>query len=116
MSAVQDRVCAIAAEVSGVRLDRISASSAVWQDIRMYGEDVDDYAEALAKEFGNYVWDWPWHRFTNLNESGALFVPALIWQLITWPFRGSFSYPDPYERLELGHIAAVIERGSWFEP
>ena len=40
----------------------------------------------------------------------------VIWQLLTWPFRGQFEPPSSFERLELGHIAAVIKKGEWFDP
>ena len=117
MSAVLDRVVVIAAKQSGIPSKRLSAVSAVDQDMRISGDDVTEFAEALAQEFGDQVWQWPWQRFANLSEGLPLTFPIiLIWQLITWPFRGAFEYPSPYERLELGHIAAVIERGHWVEP
>ena len=111
------RVLEIASEHSGVPVGRLSALSAIDQDIGIAGGDVTDLAEALAKEFGENVWQWPWQRFAILDEGlSLLFLPMLFWQLVTWPFRGSFEYPSPFERLELGHIAAVIDRGEWFEP
>ncbi|MBK8629655.1 MAG: hypothetical protein IPN84_05475 [Sphingomonadales bacterium] len=109
------RVIEIAEYQSGAK--NLHAGSAVDQDIRISGGDVEEFAEALAKEFGEGVWQWPWQRFSCLDEGlSPLFPFMLTWQLLTWPFRGSFSYPSPYERLELGHVAAVIEKGEWFEP
>lgn len=102
---------------SGIRLEKLTANSAIDQDARISGDDVTELAEALAKEFGEHVWQWPWQRFALLDEGlSPLFPFMLVWQLVTWPFRGLFEYPSAHERLELGHIAAVIDRGEWFEP
>jgi hypothetical protein len=114
MRSVLDRVIARAELMSGAK--NLTASSAIDQDIRISGDDVTEYAEWLAEQFGNDVWQWPWHRFAELSEPSALVVPYFIWRLLTWPIRGRLFDPSPYERLELGHIAAVIEKGEWFEP
>ena len=114
---IVDRVLAIAAERSGIVLAKLSPRSAIDQNLQFAGDDVTEFAEALAEEFGDQVWQWPWHRFAQLDEGLPLWFPIMvIWQLLTWPVRGRFSYPSSYERLELGHIAAVIEMGEWFDP
>lgn len=116
MDDVLERVIVIVSEQSGISKARLSAKSAIDQDIRISGGDVTDLADALAREFGEQVWPWPWQRFAMLDEGLSLLFPfILLWQLLTWPFRGSFEYPSPFERLELGHIAAVVEKGEWFE-
>ncbi|MFU7528246.1 hypothetical protein [Qipengyuania sp. ASV99] len=92
-------------------------NSAIEQDLDIVGDDVDDFAQRLAERFGDHVADWPWQRFTDLNEGvSPLFPFALVWQLATWPLRSRFSYPSPFERLELSHIAFVLERGEWVDP
>ena len=91
---VLERVLELASDQSGLTLARLSAGSAIAQDIKMYGGDVEEFAKTLG--FG--------------------VLPALAWQIVTWPFRGSFEYPSKFERLELRHIAAVIEKGEWFDP
>lgn len=117
MSPTLDRVIEIVAERTGVRRERLSPTSAIDQDIRIAGDDVTELAEAFAAEFGEQVWQWPWQRFALLDEGlSSLFIFQLIRQLATWPFRGAFEYPSPYERLELGHIAKVIDAGHWLEP
>ncbi|CAH0497270.1 hypothetical protein [Novosphingobium sp. CECT 9465] len=117
MSATLDRVMDIVAAQSGTRRDRLTTSSAIDQDVGISGGDVEDLAEALAGEFGEWVWQWPWQRFALLDEGLSLLFPfQFVWQLFTWPIRGSFNNPSPYERLELGHIAKVIEAGHWLEP
>lgn len=117
MSASLARVIELASLQSGIPVAKLSPTSAIDQDMGMSGGDVSDFAEALSTEFGKKVWEWPWSRFAMLDEGlGCLFPIALTWQLVTWPLRGSFEYPSGLERLELGHIAAVIEKGEWFEP
>ncbi len=109
------RVLEIASEHTGIQ--RALPEMAIDQDMGMSGDDVTDFAEALAKEFGETVWSWPWQRFAVLDEGLSLFFPfMLVWQLVSWPFRGSFEYPSPHERLTLLHISEVINRGAWFEP
>lgn len=117
MASTLDRVIALVSHQTGVRADRLSATSAIDQDIGISGGDVHELAEVLALEFGDDAWGWPWERFAYLSEGLSLLFPfALTWQLLTWPIRRRFSYPSPYERLELGHIAKVIDAGHWLEP
>jgi len=115
--ATLERVMEIVSSHSGVPVAQLSATSAIDQDIGISGDDVTELAEALASEFGEHVWRWPWQRFALLDEGLSMLFPfMLLRQLVSWPFRGRLSYPSTYERLELGHIAAVIDRGEWFEP
>ncbi len=110
-----ERVIEIATHHSGAK--GLHSGSAIDQDIRISGDDVTEFVEAIAKEFGDQVWQWPWPRFAMLDEGLSFWFPLmLIWQLVTWPFRGSFEYPSPFEHLELGHIAAMIDKGEWFDP
>ncbi|MFM9852020.1 MAG: hypothetical protein ACKVOJ_04310 [Sphingomonadaceae bacterium] len=113
MMSTLERIIAQAEFMSGTK--NVNAKSAIDQDIGMSGDDVTHFAEWLSTEFGDDVWHWPWQRYAELSEGLSLLFPFMFfWQLISWPFRGAFSYPSPYERLELGHIAAVIEKGEWF--
>lgn len=112
-----NRVIAIASHCSGLRTEKLSEHTAVDQDLNISGGDVADLAEALAKEFGEHVWQWPWQRFAELSEGvNPLAIIWLTWRLLTWPLRGRVFDPSPFERLELGHIASVVDRGEWFEP
>ena len=111
-----DRVSDIVAWHSGIPATRLNARSAIDQDVKTTGDDVTEMADALAKEFGEQVRAGPWQRFAELSEPSALTGFWLIWRLLTWPIRGRLSDPSPFERLELGHTAAVIDRGEWFEP
>lgn len=112
-----NRVVELTHDISGIKIERLGVHSAIDHDMGMSGGDVVDLIEALEREYGEWVWAWPWRRFVTLDEGlSPLFPFVLAWQLFTWPFRGSFEYPNPLERLELGHIAAVIDKGEWFEP
>ncbi|MDG2005016.1 MAG: hypothetical protein P8J20_16960 [Novosphingobium sp.] len=117
MSATFERVIEIVSWQSGIPAAKLSATSAIDQDVRISGDDVAEFVDALADEFGDHVLHWPWERFACLVEGlSPLFPFELIWLLLTWPFRGRFFEPSGCDRLELGHIAAVIEKGHWFEP
>lgn len=116
MTTILDRVCETVSEHSGVPRSKLTAQSAIDQDIRITGDDVTELAEALAGEFGDHVWQWPWQRFAELSEPHIFTGFSFMWRLLTWPIRGRLFDPSPYERLELGHIATVLERGEWFEP
>jgi hypothetical protein len=116
MDSVLDRVIQIVSHHSGVPVAKLSGNSAIDQDVRISGDDVTELAQALAVEFGEDVWNWPWERFAELSEPHLFTGFWFIWRLLSWPIRGRLFDPSPFERLEVGHIAAVIERGQWFEP
>lgn len=104
----------------------LTPASAVCQDAYIFGIDVDDYVNALSSEFGQIVHQIPWGHYTDQTSSfrgcGCLLVPPwLLWRLVRWPLvRGSIiPRADPRNfpfRLELGHLAKVIDRGEWIEP
>lgn len=115
-SVTLERVIEIVARHSGVATSKLSADSAVGQDIGISGDDIDELAKILATEFGDHVWQWPWQRFVELSEPSALTAFWFVWRLFTWPLRGRLFDPSPFERLELVHVAAVLDNGTWFEP
>ena len=78
--------------------------------------DVGDLAEALAKELGSSILQGPWPCIADAHEPSGLILIYFIWRLLTWPIRGHLFDSPRYERLELGHVAAVIDHGGWFEP
>jgi len=105
----------IAHECHGIT--KATPASALKQDLGVYGDDVDYFALQIAERYGDWVADWPWTRFTELSEGVPITWPfRILWQILSWPFRGQFFYPDPHERLELQHIAKVLEAGEWIEP
>lgn len=110
-----EQVISLAGRHTGIR--NVTPEMAVDQDLELCGDDVREFVDLLGGQFGDYVWDWPWHRFACLDEGLSLLFPiTLFWQLLTWPFRGHFSGPNPYERLELQHIAKVLAQGHWTDP
>jgi hypothetical protein len=102
------------------------AQSAVCQDAYIFGVDVDDYVAELENEFGQVVWIIPWLRFTDQTSSfrgwRCLAFPFwFLFRLLRLPFRTGPVIPksDPRNfgpRLELDHIAKIIEQGEWVEP
>jgi hypothetical protein len=116
MSSV-DRVMDIAHDVSGIKRSDLSLDMDIADDLDLTGDDATSFVVALEGEFGDWVRDWPWQRFVEFNEGLSLLFPfILVWHLVTWPFRGRFHYPSRKERLELAHIAAVIDNGEWIDP
>ena len=81
----------------------------------MRGDDIDELVDRLAQEFGDQVFSWPWSRFANLSEPHLFTAYWILWRIITWPIRGRLYDPSPFERLELGHIAKVLDAGHWLE-
>ena len=68
MAPTLDRVIEITSRQTGITMARLDEHSAIDQDIGISGDDVTELAEALAAEFGDQVWQWPWRRFVQLDE------------------------------------------------
>jgi hypothetical protein len=118
MESVLSRVMEIVREVSGKRSARWVTGDALDQDIGVYGDDADDLVEALCREFGDWIAGWPWRRYVNFNEDPLGRSIHRIWRRFGWK-GAAMAFPTgrlPEQRLELGHIAAVIEKGEWFDP
>ncbi|NNF93976.1 MAG: hypothetical protein HKM91_05210 [Altererythrobacter sp.] len=97
-------------------------SSAVMQDLGIFGDDVDDFALKLAERHGDWVANWPWDEFADLNEGtdvrGCLMLPILP-LLLAYRFIRGLPLLQPKQklrRLELAHIAKVLEAGEWSNP
>lgn len=118
MESVLSKVMGIVQEATGKRSAPWVAGDALDQDIGVYGDDADDLLEALCGEFGDWVAVWPWDRFVNFNEDPFSRMMTSIWRYLG--LKGTASaFPGgkrPDERLEVSHIAAVIESGEWFDP
>lgn len=104
----------------------LNGGSSISQDAYIFGVDVEDYVDILRSKSGPIVYEIPWLRFTDQTSSFRgcaviLVVPWLLWRCLLWPISGGKLIPksDPRHfphRLTLSHIAAVIDRGEWFEP
>ena len=92
--------------------------SALDQDLGIVGDDVDDFVEKLAERFGEWVFEWPWERFVCLDEGIPILAPFIfLWEFLRLPWRDTaLPKKDHMERLELAHIAKVLEHGEWVEP
>jgi hypothetical protein len=100
--------------------------SALSQDAYIFGIDVYDYFEELKAEFGPIVDEIPWLEWTDQTDSyygcaAGCFPLILLGRLLAWPIKGGplIKIPDPKNfprRLELEHIAKVIDQGYWEEP
>jgi hypothetical protein len=104
----------------------LDAHSAISQDANIFGIDTYDYFGELEAEFGPIVREIPWMDWTDQTESYygcavGCFPLILLARLLAWPFRKGplIKKPDPRNfdrRLELEHIAKVIDQGFWSEP
>ncbi len=116
MTEVLAEIVEIASRRSGLPVNALSSRSAIYQDLGLAGDDVDEFAAALAELYGEQVFTWPWRRFTDLNEPTLGTVVAALAQLPVRLLKKHRAYTSRYDRLELGHIAAVIESGQWRDP
>jgi hypothetical protein len=116
VTGVLDTVIALASTRSGLPIERLSRDTAIYQDLGMFGDDVEAFIADLARAYGEDVLSWPWARFTNLNEPNLWTAVVALVQLPIRMLKHRPAHSAKYERLELGHIAAVIESGQWHEP
>lgn len=114
-------------DATGRETDVLDAQSSVSQDLNIFGIDVDDYAHILADEFGEVIWEIPWLHYTDQTSSfrgcAVAWVPFWFLGRLVWRALGQVKIiipvPEPRrfdKRLELGHIAKVIDDGEWSEP
>lgn len=116
MSRKLARAVEVVAYYSGIPATKRTAHSAIDQHVKISRDDATERVMKLAKEFAEHIWTWPWQRCAELNEPSALSFPYLIWRRRPWPICGRLFDPSSFERRELGHVAAVVDRGEWFEP
>jgi hypothetical protein len=104
----------------------LTAKSAVSQDAYIFGIDVYDYAKELEAEYGGVVDEIPWLQWTDQSDSYygcavGCFPFIFLGRLLAWPITRAplLKRPDPKNfprRLELGHLAKVLEQNYWIEP
>jgi len=115
MSSTFERVVDIAVEAGLANRAKCKHNTAVNQDLSISGDEGDTFVKALCGEFGEWVANWPWSEFVDFNEPPSRLGPK-IWKLVRLP-NPERAFPGYTERrLELGHIAEVIEKGEWFDP
>ena len=104
----------------------LGPNSSISQDAYIFGIDAYDYFGELETEFGPIIREIPWIEWTDQTESyygcaAGCFPIVFLGRLVAWPItrRPLLKHPDPKNfspRLELGHIAKVIDQGHWSEP
>ena len=110
---------------NGKRLDiaEIRRDTAMSQDAGIDGIDVRDFVHDLGEDHRD-IWGMaPWGRFSDQRASfygcNVLLIPVwLLARIATWPVHRDWLIPPPRpveERLTVAHLAAVLERGEWFE-
>jgi hypothetical protein len=110
-----EKVVGIAVASGRAEQDNCLPQAAIHQDLGINGNEADEFVAALCNEFGNWVAEWPWARFVDFNEPPAWLGPK-VWKALRLP-NAATAFPGYVEeRLELGHVAAVIENGGWFDP
>ena len=115
MATTLECVVEIAVSAGLARRSRCLPNAAIHPDLGNNGDEGDEFVNALCAEFGDWIADWPWSRFVDFNEPPSSLGPK-VWKLLRLP-RPEVAFPGYVEeRLELSHIAAVIEKGKWFEP
>jgi len=86
---------------------RILRSATVYHDLRISGDDAYELFEMITARFGTSFAGFNWATyFPNETQTGP------IWRLA----ERLGHHETKWQRLTVGHLLAVIERGSWFEP
>jgi hypothetical protein len=106
-----------------IDLAEIHRHTAMSQDAGIDGIDVWDFVVDLGEEHRDIWGKVPWGRFSDQRASfygcNVLLFPVwLLARIVTWPVHRDWPIPPPRpveERLTVAHLAAVLERGEWFE-
>lgn len=115
MPSTLERVVDIAVNSGLADRSKCQPHSAIHPDLGINGDEGKEFVDALCAEFGDWIADSPWSRFVDFNEPlASLGSAALKFLRLLKPEIAFAGYVE--ERLKLGHIAAVIEKGEWFEP
>jgi hypothetical protein len=87
------------------RRKSISHSTAIYQDLRIAGDDAFELLEMISARFGTSFQGFDWRAyFPDELEAGLFHWGAIL------------GIRDTKRRtLTVGHLLAVIERGAWFE-
>ncbi len=114
---------AMANKCRRIDLASIGRDTAMSQDAGIDGIDVWDFIVTLGDEHRDICKEVPWQRFSDQRASfdgwAVLIVPFwLLFRILTWPVHREAVIPPlrcAEDRLTVGHLAAVLERGAWFE-
>jgi hypothetical protein len=68
MDPVIGQVLQVIASVRGKEITAASENSALDQDLAIYGDEAEEFVEALCEEFGDWIVAWPWDRFIDFSK------------------------------------------------
>lgn len=108
MSAFEE-LADLVSEYQGIPRETLEPSSRFLHDLGIWGDDADILLAEIGERW-NVDWDGIDASRYWYGES-HLFAWAGSLRAITGTMHRS-----PKESLTLGHLAAVLERGEWFEP
>jgi Protein of unknown function (DUF1493) len=100
-SDIQGDILALLQQQS-ISCDPITIESALYHDLRLYGDDAHEILTELSKRYGV---SFSGFNFSTYFPNEGLLAPFL-------PLRA----PENWRRLTVGHLLAVIDRQQWFEP
>ena|SRR6185437_419132 len=98
---IETEIIALLAQWSAIR-EPITPRSAIYHDLRLYGDDAYELLTEVSKRY-------------SVSFSGFVFsayFPGEGFLGNFWAWRAK----NKWKRLTVGHLAAVAECGSWFEP
>jgi hypothetical protein len=101
MESPEDAIFKLVRDTSVYR-GTITPESALYHDLRIWGDDAYELLTDLHRRFGT--------SFQTLNF--PVYFPC------EGPFNDFFAWRARAKRprLTVGHLIAVVERGDWFEP
>lgn len=80
-------------------------SIAVNHDLRLEGDDSDDFLTEIHKRYGTRFDGMVWNKYFQPDSEAQFdFLPRM------------FGIKPKTKPLTVGHLLDVIEKGTWFEP
>ena len=87
--------------------DKIEASTRIYHDLHIAGDDAAELLEDIAKRYGVSFEELDFHRYFPNDLDAFIYFWA----------RRLFGYRDKvHVPMTVGHLAAVVQRGAWFDP
>jgi hypothetical protein len=87
--------------------DNIAPETRLVQDLRLIGDDMDEFLEAIVERYGTDFSAFVWHRHYPDEYSAPYFLVGRF-------FRYLFRLPQvEYEPITIGQIAKAVTHGRW---
>ena len=84
----------------------IATQSALYHDLYVVGDDLEEYLAEIAKRHGTSFEDFRFDTYVPNELTAAFYYCALRLGFLK----------DSFPRLTIEHLAAVVQLGKWFEP